>query len=111
MLGKHIRVGNTDDWREVIGVVKNVYFDGVSQKPPTTVYWPVFLAKFEGQPEDARRSVSFVIRSPRAGSAAFLSQVQQPGRYWLLYRLRDWIGRNPGLCKLFGRNQYSTRSI
>ncbi len=76
-LGKHIRVGNTDDWREIIGVVKNVYFDGVSQKPPTTVYWPVFLAKFEGQPEDARRSVSFVIRSPRAGSAAFLSQVQQ----------------------------------
>ncbi len=76
-LGKHIRVGNTDDWREVIGVAKNVYFDGVSQKPPTTVYWPVFLAKFEGQPEDVRRSVSFVIRSPRAGSAAFLSQVQQ----------------------------------
>lgn len=76
-LGKHIRVGNTDDWREVIGVAKNVYYDGVSQKPPTTVYWPVFLAKFEGQPETVRGFVSFVIRSPRAGSATFLSQVQQ----------------------------------
>ncbi|HMG86114.1 MAG TPA: ABC transporter permease [Terracidiphilus sp.] len=76
-LGKHIRVGNTDDWREIIGVAKDVYYDGVSQKPPTTIYWPVLLAKFEGQPEDVHRGVSFVIRSPRAGSAAFLSQVQQ----------------------------------
>jgi predicted permease len=75
-LGKHIRVGNTDDWREIIGVAKDVYYDGVSQKPPTTIYWPVLLAKFEGQPEDVHRGVSFVIRSPRAGSAAFLSQVQ-----------------------------------
>ena len=41
-LGKHIRVGNTDDWREIIGVAKNVYYDGVSQKAPTTVYWPVY---------------------------------------------------------------------
>ncbi len=40
-LGKHIRVGNTDDWREIIGVAKDVYYDGVSQKAPTTVYWPV----------------------------------------------------------------------
>jgi predicted permease len=76
-LGKHIRVANTDDWREIIGVAKDVYFDGVSQKPPTTVYWPVLMAKFEGEPESVRGSVSFVIRSPRAGSAAFMNQVQQ----------------------------------
>jgi predicted permease len=76
-LGKHIRVANTDDWREIIGVAKNVYYDGVSQKAPSTVYWPVIMAKFEGQPETVRGSVSFVIRSPRAGSSAFMSQVQQ----------------------------------
>ena len=76
-LGKHIRVANTDDWREIIGVAKDVYFDGVSQKPPTTVYWPVLMAKFEGEPESVRGSVSFVIRSPRSGSAAFMNQVQQ----------------------------------
>jgi predicted permease len=76
-LGKHIRVANTDDWREIIGVAKNVYYDGVSQKAPTTVYWPVYMAKFEGQPETVRGSVSFVIRSPRAGSSTFMSQVQQ----------------------------------
>jgi predicted permease len=76
-LGKHIRVANTDDWREIIGVAKNVYYDGVSQKAPATVYWPVYMAKFEGQAETVRGSVSFVIRSPRAGSSAFMSQVQQ----------------------------------
>jgi predicted permease len=76
-LGKHIRVANIDDWREIIGVAKNVYYDGVSQKAPATVYWPVYMAKFEGQPETVRGSVSFVIRSPRAGSSAFMSQVQQ----------------------------------
>ncbi len=76
-LGKHIRVANIDDWREIIGVAKDVYFDGVSQKPPTTVYWPVLMAKFEGEPESVRGSVSFVIRSPRAGSATLMSQVQQ----------------------------------
>ena len=76
-LGKRIRVANTDDWREIIGVAKNVYFDGVSQKAPTTVYWPVYMTKFEGQADTVRGSVSFVLRSPRAGSAAFMSQVQQ----------------------------------
>ncbi len=76
-LGKHIRVANIDDWREIIGIAKDVYFDGVSQKPPATVYWPVFMDKFEGQPEEVRRGVTFIIRSPRAGSAAFMSQVQQ----------------------------------
>ena len=76
-IGKKIRVATTDDWREIIGVSKDVYYDGVSKKAPATVYWPVYRDRFEGQKEDIRRSVTFVIRSPRAGSAAFLSQVQQ----------------------------------
>ena len=76
-LGKRIRVGTNDDWREIIGVSKDVYYDGVSQKAPTTVYWPIWRANFEGQKDGVRRDICYVIRSPRAGSAAFLSQVQQ----------------------------------
>ena len=76
-LGKHIRVANTDDWREIIGIAKNVYYDGVSQKAPATVYWPVYMDRSAGQPETVRRSVSFVVRSSRAGSSALMSQVQQ----------------------------------
>jgi predicted permease len=72
-----IRVATTDDWREVVGVVSDVHDDGVSEKAPASVYWPLLRAQFEGQKEDVQRGVSFVIRSPRAGSAAFLSEVQR----------------------------------
>jgi len=76
-LGKRIRVGSTDDWREIIGVTRDVYVDGVNQRPPSSVYWPLMMDRFEGQKDMVRRSVSFAVRSPRAGSAAFMSEVQQ----------------------------------
>jgi predicted permease len=76
-IGKKIRVGTTDDWREIIGVSRDVYYDGVSKKAPSTVYWPIWRDRFEGQKESVQRGITFVLRSPRAGSAAFLSQVQQ----------------------------------
>jgi predicted permease len=76
-LGKHIRVASTDDWREIIGVAKDVYNDGVSQKAPAIVYWPIWRANFEGQKDDIRRFVTFVVRSNRAGSSALVTQMQQ----------------------------------
>jgi predicted permease len=76
-LGKKIRVGTTDDWYEVIGVAANVYHDGVSSDPPTSVYWPIYIQNFEGRHIQVRRGLDFVLRSDRAGSAAFMSQVQQ----------------------------------
>ena len=76
-LGKRIRVANTDDWREIVGVVDDVHDDGVSQPAPSTVYWPLLLDRFEGQKETVRRSVAFLIRSPRAGSQVFISEVQR----------------------------------
>ena len=76
-IGKKIRVAPTDDWRDVVGVAADVHLDGMSEKAPTSVYWPLLRAKFEGQKELVRRGVSFVIRSPRANSAAFLSEAQR----------------------------------
>jgi predicted permease len=76
-LGKQIRVGTTDDWREVIGVARDVHDDGVNNPAPPTVYWPVFQDRFEGQAEIVRRYAAFIIRSPRAGSSAFMKEVQQ----------------------------------
>jgi len=52
-LGKRIRVGNTDDWREIIGVVEDVHYDGVDQAAPTAVYWLMMMNNFEGQ-KDSR---------------------------------------------------------
>jgi predicted permease len=76
-VGKLVRVGSTDPWHEVIGVAGNVYDDGVSQEPSTAVYWPLFQDNFETQKEVVRRYVSFVIRSPRAGSASLMNELQR----------------------------------
>jgi predicted permease len=76
-LGKRIRVGNTDDWREIVGVVGNVYENGVDKPAGTSVYWPVMMDRFEGQKEALHRGIAFAIRSPRAGSQAFLNEVRE----------------------------------
>jgi predicted permease len=76
-LGKRIRVGYTDDWREIIGVVGDVYDDGVNKAAPTSVYWPIMLDRFGGQPEILYRTIAFAIRTPRAGSEAFMKEVRQ----------------------------------
>ena len=76
-IGKRVRVGSTDEWREVIGVASNIYDDGVSKEPPPSAYWPLFRSNFEGQKEDVIRGIGVVLRSPRAGSSTFMNQVQQ----------------------------------
>jgi predicted permease len=76
-LGKRIRVANTDDWREIVGVVQDTYDDGVSQPAPSSVYWPIMLDRFGGDKQILRRNLVFVIRSQRAGSRTFMQEVQQ----------------------------------
>jgi predicted permease len=76
-IGKKIRVGNTDDWREIVGVAQDIHDDGVDQPVPTSVYWPVMMSNFEGQKQSLARNVSFVLRTPRAGSQTFMKEVQQ----------------------------------
>jgi predicted permease len=76
-LGKRIRVSTKDDWREIIGVVGDVYDDGVSQPATTAVYWPLMMDRFESDDSFVFRDVVFAIRSSRAGSQSFLSDVRQ----------------------------------
>ena len=40
------------------------------------MYWPTWQEGFEGQKLELRRGVAFAIRSPRAGSQAFVKEVQ-----------------------------------
>jgi predicted permease len=76
-IGKRIRVGTTDDWREVIGVVADVHDDGVNKEASSSVYWPLIMDRFEGNPTTVRRGVALALRSPRAGSESFLKEVRE----------------------------------
>jgi len=76
-LAHRIRVGTEDDWREIVGVVADVYDDGVTEKPPSFAYWPLLMAKFESEPIRVRRDVTYVIRSPRTGSESLMKDVRE----------------------------------
>jgi predicted permease len=76
-VGKRIRVANTDDWREIVGVVADTHDDGVSQPAPTAVYWPALMGPFEGQGNRVQRNLTMVVRTSRAGSQAFMKEAQQ----------------------------------
>ena len=75
-LGKRIREGDASPWREVVGVVGDVYDDGVHRQAPSIVYWPSLMETFLGQPVNVRRAVTFALRSSRAGSESLLTQVR-----------------------------------
>ncbi|HTW63441.1 MAG TPA: ABC transporter permease [Bryobacteraceae bacterium] len=76
-LGKQIHSGTKDAWREIVGVVADVYDDGVEQKPPATVYWPALMDHFELDEGYVTRYGVFAVRTNRAGTASFLGQARQ----------------------------------
>jgi predicted permease len=76
-LGRRVRENPRSEWREVVGVAANVFDDGVHAAPPPMAYWPVIMENFEGERIRVRRSMTFTIRSSRAGSEGFLKDVQQ----------------------------------
>ena len=74
-LGKQIRENLKGPWREVVGVVGDEHTDGVNQKATATAYWPLMMQGFSGDEIGVRRGISFVVRSPRAGSSALVSEI------------------------------------
>jgi hypothetical protein len=69
-LGKQIG-RSPEDWRQIVGVVGNVYDDGTSQKAPPTSYWLI---------TDSQSFVLnpvFAIRTPRAGSESLMNEVRR----------------------------------
>jgi len=77
-IGKHLREFSNMPWHEVIGVVQDVHEKGVQERAPETVYWPSLMSNLYGPgPVGAVRTVTFAIRSDRAGTEAFLNEVRQ----------------------------------
>jgi len=82
-VGKRISVGlEAGNWAEIVGVTGNVRDDGLDNEPTTVVYWPLVQRNlWESLPgEEAepvvRRSMNYVIRSPRVGSQEFLKETR-----------------------------------
>jgi len=66
-------------WFEVIGVVDDVYDNGVHQPAPAIVYWPAYGTSqyHDGGAARATSSVNFALRTRRAGSQALLTEMKQ----------------------------------
>jgi predicted permease len=77
-VGKQLREFPSMPWHEVIGVVQDVRENGVQEKAPEIVYWPTLMGNLYGPGVlGAVRAVTFVVRSGRAGTGAFLNEARQ----------------------------------
>jgi predicted permease len=76
-IGKEINANPKDPWSEVIGVVGDEREDGVQQRAPEAAYYPLLMNVFDAQPQVVQRLVSYVVRSPRAGSQSLFADVQR----------------------------------
>jgi predicted permease len=76
-LGKRVRQGPGEPWREIIAVVADVRDDGVQNPAAAMVYWPVMMDTFYGDKVRVSRGGTFVIRTTRAGTESLLTQARQ----------------------------------
>src|SRR5205807_1118509 len=76
-IGKEIREDLKGPWREVVGVVNDERENGVQEKAPAVAVYPLLMNNFENNAVAVRRTVSYIVRSPRAGSPTLLADVQQ----------------------------------
>jgi predicted permease len=64
-------------WHEVVGVVGDIYDEGVDQDPVATVYWPQVVTDFWGQGLFTQRSMAYAIRAAAGSPAALLPQLRE----------------------------------
>jgi predicted permease len=76
-VGKRLRWYPNMPWQEVIGIVQDVRQNGIQERAPDIVYWPVMMPNPFAPGLMVTRAVTFVIRSDRAGTEGLLNQVRQ----------------------------------
>lgn len=76
-LGKRIGVRREGPWREIVGVVGNVYSAGVDHDPPKLVYWPFIMEEFWGNPIYVSRTMAYAIRTARPDPLSLLPEVRE----------------------------------
>jgi predicted permease len=76
-VGRRIRETPKNAWREIIGVTGNEHDNGVDQKAPTIVHWPMMLEQFWGDKVHIQRTMCYAIRSGRVGDPSLMKEVQK----------------------------------
>lgn len=77
-LGKQIRGNPGDPWREIVGVVGDVYDDGAQAPPPRFAYWPALMDHYTfAGGEFVQRNGMYAIRSDRASTASLMAEARQ----------------------------------
>jgi predicted permease len=78
-IGKRAHQWEKIPWQEVIGVVQDVRHNGVDEKAPPMVYWTAMLrSPYTPKPTiEAPRTVSYAIRSNRAGNQSLVTDIQR----------------------------------
>jgi predicted permease len=75
-IGKRLRRVPMMPWHEVVGVIQDVREKGVQQAAPEIVYWPpIMKSPYVPGLVNAQRTVTFVVRSERAGAESFLNEL------------------------------------
>jgi predicted permease len=76
-LGQRVRGSSgLDEWRDIVGVVGDVRDNGITQPATEAVYVPLLVERFLNTPIVARRSATFLVRSPRTGQPGFLDEIR-----------------------------------
>jgi predicted permease len=70
-LGRRVRSNPNSAWHEVVGVVGDARDDGLNRPVTAIVYWPMLDESYP------QRTMSVAVRSTRAGTAAFVRELQR----------------------------------
>jgi predicted permease len=77
-VGKRLRGSSSaDQWREIIGVVGDIHDRGLSQPVTSIAYYPFLGERVYNNPVYVWRPMTYAMRSPRAGTAAFLDEIRR----------------------------------
>jgi predicted permease len=76
-IGKRIRQSPKNPWREIVGVVGNERDNGLDQKAPAIVYWPIAMQEFWDNKDFVYRGMAFAVRSDRTSSPTLLKELQR----------------------------------
>ncbi|HET6220056.1 MAG TPA: ABC transporter permease, partial [Acidobacteriaceae bacterium] len=75
-IGKRMREAPGMPWFQVIGVAQDVRYNGVDERAPAIVYWPMMIpSPYLGM--YTPRSMTFAVRSSRAGTQGFLKEIEE----------------------------------